>query len=378
MDPTALRSAPTPKAPRLWCAVSGHGFGHWGQLAPILNQIVGLLPECAIHITGNLPSQLIERTLHHPFSHDPINRDVALVQLDPMNADLPATRAALNTLHRDWPARIAEEARRMAEWRPDLILGNIPYLPIEAAAQLGIPTVAVTSLTWDQVVAAYFPPGDAEIAGWIHTMRQAYRRATLALRATPALPEHPFAEAIDIPPITTSGINRRAELRWMLQIDRQDTRPLVLITLGGIQGNQLPVAVLKAQRDFHWLIDRPFEHSDHACHLHPVNSLKKWPFADLIASADAIVSKPGYGMAIGAAAHSIPFLYVRRGTFPDEEPILSWCASHNRIAEIDTDAFQNGRFTAPLFTLLQRPAPPVPAVDGAEVAAKILLESSLS
>ncbi|MBF0164097.1 MAG: hypothetical protein HQM01_06230, partial [Magnetococcales bacterium] len=316
----------------------------------------------------------------HPasrFSHDPVNRDVGLIQSDPLEVDLAATRAALRALHADWPGRVAEERHRMAAWRPDLILGNIPYLSIQAGAELAIPTVALTSLTWDRVMAAYFQADDPEISAWCDTMRQAYGRASLALRATPALPDHPFPEAVEIPPVTTLGINRRAELRWQLQIDRSDTRPLVLVTLGGIPAARLPVAALRAHRDFHWLIDRQFDHGDHACHLHPVNAIKRWPFADLSASVDLIVSKPGYGMAVTAAAHGLPFAYVRRGTFPDEEPILSWCDQNNRIAEISREAFEAGRFPERLHELLARPAPPRPAIDGAEVGAKILLERYL-
>lgn len=374
VQPSAVQAA---SGRKIWCALSGHGFGHWGQMAPLLRQLIRHLPDLAIHVTGALPSQVIADMLGHPFTHDPVNRDVGLVQSEPLVVDLSATRDSLRALHQDWSGKVADERQRMADWGADLILGNVPYLSIQAGAELGIPSVALTSLTWDRVMAAYFPAGDAEINAWCDTMRQAYGRASLALRATPALPDHPFPEAVEIPPVSTFGVNRRAELRWQLQIDRSDTRPLVMVSFGGIPAERLPVAALRARRDFHWLIDRKFDHGDHACHLHPVQSVKRWPFADLSASVDLIVSKPGYGMAITAAAHGLPFAYVRRGIFPDEEPILSWCDRHNRIAEIDREAFEAGRFAEKLHELLARPAPPRPAIDGAEVGARILLERYL-
>ncbi|MBF0270839.1 MAG: hypothetical protein HQL98_02020 [Magnetococcales bacterium] len=356
---------------RVWCAVSGHGFGHWAQLGPVIKALLDQKADLTIHVTGGVPSRLIANTLQHPFTHDPRNRDVGLVQPDPLRVDLNGTTHALHALHHPWSRRVAEEQQLMKAWRPDLILGNIPYLPMEAGNRLGIPTVALTSLTWDQVLIAYYPPDDPQAADWIGTMQAAYRRTTLALRITPPLPVHPFAETLTIPPITTLGTRRPVALREALGIDPGDSRPLVLVTLGGIPADSLPIAALTIQADYHWLVDQPLA-PDAAPHLHALQRVESWPFADLTASVEAIVSKPGYGMAISATANRVPFLYVRRGTFPDERPIAQWCARHGRAAEITPEAFRSGAFTAQLATLLQHPAPPAPEVNGATVAAELL------
>ncbi|MBF0627479.1 MAG: hypothetical protein HQL91_04585 [Magnetococcales bacterium] len=364
------------KSKKIWCAVSGHGYGHWSQMVPVLHMLLAARPDLTLHVTGSIPTALIQRTLRHPVTHDLRSCDVCLIQPDPMQVDLAATAAAMRLFHDDWPERVAREAALMAAWQPDLILGNIPCLPMEAGKRLGIPTVALTSLTWDEVITAYFPPDAPEIAAWLATMRNAYAQATLALRITPALPDHPFPESRIIPAITTSGIERATELRHALGIAPHDTRPLVLLTLGGIPTRSFPLARLNTQRDFHWILDQPLE-PDSASHLHALDQLPTWPFADLLASVDALISKPGYGMACSAMAHRIPFLYLRRGIFPDEPPILEWCAQHGRVMEIRREAFQQGQFSAPLTTLLAQPAPPAPEVNGAEVAARMLMERFL-
>ncbi|MBF0214625.1 MAG: hypothetical protein HQM00_13870 [Magnetococcales bacterium] len=361
---------------RIWCAVSGHGFGHWSQIVPVLKALLVEDPELTIHVTGGIPTRLIANTLHHPFTHDPAQRDVGLIQPNPLRVDLEGTMEALRRLHHDWPARIHQECQTMHAWKADLILGNIPYLPMEAGTHGGIPTVALTSLSWDEVLLAYAPPEHPEIAAWVATMRAAYGQTRLALRITPAMPLHPFGNTLDIPPITTLGINRRDQLRHDLNIDPRDPRSVVLVTLGGIPADNLPLAALNADRDYLWLVDHPLQ-ADTASHLHPLEKLSHWLFTDISASVDAVLSKPGYGMTISTVANRIPFLYVRRGTFPDEPPITEWAARYGRAAEITPQAFQDGSFTASLATLLQQNAPPAPEVNGAEVAARLLRERFL-
>ncbi|MBF0190066.1 MAG: hypothetical protein HQL99_02830 [Magnetococcales bacterium] len=361
---------------RVWCAVSGHGFGHWAQLGPVVRALIERRPDLTIHVTGGVPERLIANALQHPFTHDARNRDVGLVQPDPLRVDLSGTTHALRALHDHWSQRVEAERQLLESWRPDLIVGNVPYLPMEAGTCLGIPTVALTSLTWDQVLMAYYPPDDPQAAAWTRTMQTAYRLTTLALRITPALPVHPFAETLTIPPITTLGTRRPAMLRQALKIDPDDSRPLVLVTLGGIPADNLPIAALTTQNDYHWLVDQSLA-ADAARHLHALPQVAEWPFADLTASVEAIVSKPGYGMAIAATANRVPFLYVRRGTFPDELPIAQWCAQQGRATEITPEAFRSGAFTDQLATLLQHPAPPAPEVNGATVAAELLEERFL-
>ncbi|MBF0180441.1 MAG: hypothetical protein HQM03_10505 [Magnetococcales bacterium] len=358
---------------RIWCAVSGHGFGHFSQVAPILNRLATSIPDLEIHVTGGVPQAVIARMLVRPFTHDPHNRDVGLVQSDPLEVDRRATAEAVSRLHRDWPERVAAEARRMAAWSPDLVLADIPYLSLAAARAAGVASVAIASLTWDEVLAAYLPD-HPELEEWLALMRDAYAATSLALLVTPALPTHPFPKSEVIPAITTPGVPRRERMRQVHGI--ADDRPVILVSLGGIPARFLPVDALVRDTRFHWLVDVPCpaEHD----HMHPLRILPDLPFHDLAASVDGIVSKPGYGMAIAATASQVPFVYVRRGVFPDEPPICSWIERHGRAMELDGDAWRRGAFGAALERLMRLPPKPASDVRGAEVAARICLDRFLS
>lgn len=358
---------------RIWCAVSGHGYGHFSQTAPILNALARRLPDLTLHVTGNLPRALIARNLTRPFTHDPQNRDVGLIQSDPMTVDLAATAAAVNRLHREWPERLERETARMRAAAPDLVLADIPYLPLAACHRLGIPGIAIASLTWDEVLAAYFPRHPA-LPEWLETIRAAYRLTTLALLPAPALPTHPFPRAEATPPVTTPGHARSDALRAELGIS--DPRPLVLVTLGGIPASGLPIPALAQDDRFHWLLDTPPTDTP-ADHVHFLATVRHWPFNDLTASVDGIVSKPGYGMAVAAGINRKPFLYVRRGTFPDETPIGSWIEKRGRARELTGEAFRQGQFGEAMRALMALPPPPQPDADGAETVAELLCERFL-
>ncbi len=362
---------------RLCCAVSGHGFGHLSQVAALVNRLAETVADLEIHVISSLSQPLLARILQVPFSLECRAQDVGLVQHDPMRVDRPATLEALRRLHDHWPERLEAEKRSLAAWKPDLLLADIPYLPIAAAAQLAIPTVAIASLSWDAVVSAYFLPAtetgeqtDPEVVHWVQTMRQAYGRTTLALLPTPAIWEnHPFPHAEPIGPLALPGHRHREGLRRALGIESGDDRPLILVSLGGIPARHLPVQALEREDRLHWLLDVPL--TGQAKHLHSLSDLlAQWSFADLSASVDGVVSKPGYGMAVAATTQQIPFLYLRRGLFPDERPICAWMAEKGRALELTAEQFYGGDWFEPLCAVLAQPAkPPCPA-NGAEQGAE--------
>ncbi|MEO5353338.1 MAG: hypothetical protein H7835_09040 [Magnetococcus sp. XQGC-1] len=358
---------------RICCAISGHGLGHAAQTAALVNHLAEELPDIQIHIVSPLPRTVLARLLRVDFSLDNRTQDVGLIQPDPMQVDLEATAVGLRLLHAHWSYHLAEEKKFLAEWQPDLLLANVPYLPIAAAAELGIPTLAIASLSWDAVLAAYFSRSDPEVEEWWQTMRQAYALTTLALLPTPAILDNlPFPQVERIAPLTPPGHRRREALRQSLGLAKEDERPLILVSLGGIPARHLPVHVLAQEERVHWLLDVPLP--DHPGHLHSTPALlPHYSFADLSASVDGVVSKPGYGMATAATTQQIPFLYIRRGLFPDEPPICAWMEQMGRARELSADHFYSGNWYAPLRELLDQPAKPHPPANGIRMGVDIIM-----
>ncbi|MBF0425451.1 MAG: hypothetical protein HQL66_06505 [Magnetococcales bacterium] len=357
---------------RVWCAVTAHGFGHFSQLVPVLRELSRRRSDLELRIAGSLPPEVITRNLGLAFTQDPLARDVGLVQRDPLTADLPATALALDRIHDDWPALLRAERAAIAAWRPDLVLADIPYLPLAAAADLGIPSVAVASLSWDLVLAAYFPMAVPRHRRWWEEMRAAYAQTSLALLPTPALLDGPFPRHVIIPPLIEAGQPMAMHLRHDLHLSAHDARPLILVSLGGIPGTDLPFAAMADDPDWLWLLD--FDPPLSAPNLINWQRIAgNWLFRDLIASVDAVVGKPGYGMSVEVVAHGLPFVYVRRYTFPDEEAICPWLDRHGRAREVTMATFRQGVWGDALRQLMARPPPEPPPLDGARVAVDHIL-----
>ncbi|MBF0454103.1 MAG: hypothetical protein HQL72_04700 [Magnetococcales bacterium] len=358
------------KKKRVWCALSGHGFGHFSQLYPLLNQLDQEIEGLEITLAGTLPSRVVKGYLNRPCHHIVRAQDVGLVQSDPMVVDLPATTVALRAFHHHWPDQLEEEKREMAAFEPDLLLSDIPYLAIEAAHQLGVPTVAIASLSWDHVLAAYYSLEEAEPLSWWKSMRSAYAKTTLALLPDPAIEGDTFPNQHFIPPLTSPARAKKAALRRGLGLVDDDERPLVLVSLGGIPSHSLPIQVLRRDKRFHWLLDCDVPPGEE--HLHGVSTLTGWPFRTLSASVDALVSKPGYGMSVASAVDGVPYLYSCRGRFPDEQPISRWLQHNNRAMALDPVLFRSGAWGEALIALMQQTPPRRPPLDGPQKAAGLI------
>ena len=208
--------------------------------------------------------------------------------------------------------------------------------------------------------------------GWWRRMREHYAKVTLALHPEPAIVGDTFPRFEVIPPLVSRAHAHKEGLRSALGIATEDRRPLVMINLGGMPSHAVPLDRIIQELRYHWLFKE--NGLPALSHVHSTTRVHRWPFEDVLASVDAVVSKPGYGTAVGAAARGIPLLYVRRGQFPDEDPICRWLSRNARAREIDADTFASGRWHEAMQSLFCLAPPPRPRCDGAVVAAEKIIE----
>ena len=98
-------------------------------------------------------------------------------------------------------------------------------------------------------------------------------------------------------------------------------------------------------------------------------------FTDLLCSADAIVTKPGYGTFTEAACNGTPVLYQRRADWPEQECLIDWLRDHGRCREISGADLEAGDLSGPLAKLWQQAPLRVPQADGAREAAELICGS---
>ena len=359
-------AAPAPRsAPHLFVDISAHGLGHLAQVAPILNRLRQSLPELRLSVRSGIAPARLRARLHGDFAHLEASSDFGYVMHDAVDIDLAASAAAYRQAHADWPRRVAAEADFLARLSPDLVLSNVAYLPLAGAAQAGIPALAMCSLNWADLFAHFFGRY-AWAAPILAEMTAAYAGAERFLRLTPAMAMPSIRRLLDTRAVAGEGCARRAALRAHLGCP-QDAK-LVLIAFGGF-AKALPLADWPLTPGVFWVFPEPAP----VARADAVTAAGwPYPFADLLRSVDAVLTKPGYGTFVEAACSGIPLLYLRRPDWPEQDALIDWLHAHARTCEISADTLQRGHFGPQLSALWAQNAPPPPHPEGVEEIAEFL------
>ncbi|MFA7293706.1 MAG: hypothetical protein WC023_15810 [Rhodocyclaceae bacterium] len=349
--------------PHLFVDISAHGFGHLAQTGPVLNALAERLPELHLSIRSGLPAEQLRLRIDQPFDYFHGASDVAFLMHDAVRVDRNASAAAYREAHADWPTTVATEAEWLAGLAPDLVLSNVSCLPLAGAKRAGIPAVAMSSLNWADQFAFLFS-GEAW-AKKIHTdLLAAYAGADAFLRCTPAMPMPDLHNTQDIPPLSRLGQCQREALEQALG---RKAEHLVLLVMGGI-GFDMPVGNWPQTAGVRWLVREPLRTAREDVTPYPALGLH---FSDLLASVDAIVTKPGYGLFVESAAAGTPVLYLRREDWPEQEVLIDWLLQEGVAAEVGAADFDAGNLLPQLESFWRQPRQPVPANGAFEAAAAI-------
>jgi hypothetical protein len=349
----------------LFVDISAHGYGHLAQTAPVLNQLAKLLPDVRLTLRCGLPLDKLQQRIHAPFEHIASASDFGYAMIDALTIDHAATATRYREAHADFAGRVAADAALLRDLKIDVVFANVSYFPLAAAARMGIPAVAMCSLNWADLYAHYFG------ADTIHAeMLAAYRAATF-LRTTPGMPMPWLDRKETIGPLAARGADRRAELRTKLGAG--ETARIVVIALGGIP-SRLPVERWPVLPDTHWLVPEAWQVQRADMHAFEPLLPQGFPFADLLRSVDAVITKPGYGTFTEAVHNGAAVIYQRRDDWPEQDCLIEWLHKHARYAEVSAADLIAGNLDQALESCLQRAAPPAPTFDGAEMAARHLAE----
>lgn len=349
----------------LLATISAHGFGHLAQTAPVLNALRRLRPALRLTIASTLPEARLRQRIDGPFAIEAHALDIGFAMHDAFTVALVPSAAAYRDFHADWIARVERTVRWMAGMQPDLVLANVAYLPLAAAARLGVPAIGMSSLNWADLFAALFG-AEAWAAPLHEQMLQAYRSATTIVRLTPGMAMPELDNAVWAGPVAAPGRPRRDELRRRLGAAGDER--VVLVAFGGLD-RRLPIESWPRAQGLHWLV--PAAWGTALPRVHAIESLG-WPFADLMASVDGLIGKPGYGTFVEAACCGTPVLYAPRPHWPEQAPLVRWLHAHARAREVSAEALERGALADALAELLARPAPPLVVPTGVdEVAARL-------
>ena len=359
-------------APHLAYYITAHGYGHGVRSCDILGALLAGHPDVKISVATDLPEEFLRSRL--PFHRDrlrvrPGAFDVGMVQKDSIRVDVEATLGRALELVRERGSRLKCESEILRAEGADLVVADIPSIPIEAATVAGIPAVAVGNFSWDWIYAP-FVERDARWRKVIQLFEEGYRQAEVLLKLPFSPPMSIFQKQVDIPLMAKPGRARREELAAMTGADVG--KRWVLLSFTTLDWNEAALEKVEALDGFEFFTVKPLDWPGRK-NIHAVDRMKM-SFSDVLASADVVVTKPGFGILCDCVANAKPMVYAEREDFiefPLLERELKRFLKNVHIPAVELYAGQLGTALASVGSAL---APKEElASGGAEKVAEILL-----
>jgi L-arabinokinase len=360
--------------------ISGHGFGHATRELEIIRQIQQQQPDRRIVIRSSVPRWFLERSARAVVEVQPCDADTGITQIDSLRLDEGKTVAHATAFYRTFDQRIDAEVKSLRQIGVAVVVGDIPPLAFAAAGRAGLQSVAVANFTWDWIYQGY-PSFSADAPEVLATIGAAYSHTTLALRLPFAGGFETMSAIRDVPLVARHSRRSREANRRLLGLE--DRRPIVLASFGG-HGARLPFERIARANDF-TLVLTDYE----AAETHEDSTLEgrlrrfssaslqelDIRYEDLVAAADVVVSKPGYGIVSECIANQTALLYTARGKFAENDVLVAGMRPFLRSRFIAQDAVRRGEWGPGIREILAEAAPVEQMrTDGAGIVASCILD----
>lgn len=353
--------------PRILVAISYHGYGHIAQTAEVLRHLATELADLQLCIVCAAPLEVLQRRIAQPFTHVPLAVDVGMLMQDALRVDVAASTAAYEAYHGQWEQQLAAAAAVIGEFQPQLVLSNISYSYLQAAATAGIPAMALCSLNWRDIYARYCGR-HAGATAILRQMAEAYASARLFIQPEPAMPMAWLENTRPVGPLARLGNAQRDVLRQRLGLGAEEK--IILLAMGGISLSldlktwpRLPGTTIVTEPSL----------------VSGLSHVRSWQecgldFPDLLASADLVITKSGYGTFTEAACNGVPVLHVTRPDWPEEAYLTMWLHRHVASSPVSGKKLLRGEIRDSVEKLLQAAPQHPPAASGGGEAAQLVLD----
>ena len=229
--------------------------------------------------------------------------------------DIPATLEKVKALYSRRKELVETESDYLETHRIGLCVVDIPAIPIEAATTVGIPTVAVGNFGWDWIYSEFMNQ-DADWGPIINILREEYAKTDLLLRLPFCDSMNAFHTVEDIPLVASPGEARREEIAAWTGSD--PAKRWILLSFTTLGWKEEALRRVECISDYEFFTVDPLRWNRGNIHL---LDRRRMMFADILASMDAVISKPGFGILSDCIANRKPLIYADRSNFM-EYPIL--------------------------------------------------------
>ncbi len=291
--------------------ITSHGYGHGIRSADVLRTLREERPDIPVVIVSDLNRDvLVSRLGFQPSAFRPSGLDIGMVQKDSVRVDLDETERRLARWIEKVPSLVRRETEALRSEGAAVTVTDISGIPLEAAYQAGCPAFAMGNFGWDWIYAAHADRGTA----WREASRiyaDHYRRTATLFRLPFSEPMKAFPHAVDISLVARPGRRRRDELARATGADPD--RMWVLLSFTSLDWDDEALRRLHRLQDkVEFMTVKPL--AWHGRVFHSVDR-DRFPYADVMASCDCVLTKPGYGVLSDAVMNDRPVVYTERTDF---------------------------------------------------------------
>ncbi len=324
------------KRPTLYCAITGHGFGHAVRTACIAQQVQELCPEVLVIMATRSPRWLLECYLEKPFIHRPVAFDVGVIQADSLQMDEGATLGALQKIYAQENKLVATESNYLRNNRVDLVLADIPALAVAIAHRADIPCWMSSNFGWNFI---YRDWGE-EFGEVIEKIERDYRQCDLLFQLPLSEPMEVFPHKISAGLLGGNPRYSEQELRETFGIKTAKEKT-ILLTFGGLGLQAIPYEVLSKFREHHFI---SFDSQAPKLDNLTIITDQTYRPVDLMPICGRVFSKPGFSTFAEALKMEVPIISLTRDGFAEAEILLEGLQNYGEHQIVPHQQFFEGNW----------------------------------
>jgi hypothetical protein len=344
--------------------ISSHGYGHGVRSCDIIRAVNNLYPPLKIHVISELPPKFLRNRIgsdRNPIR--PQSFDVGMVQLDSIRVDLNATLNKVETLLSRREELVSQEADYLKKMEIRLVVVDIPGIPLESAARTGIPKLAVGNFGWDWIYSG-FAAQDRRWSAAVEVFREQYSRTDLLLRLPFCEEMEAFTQAEDLPLVASPGKTRRSAIAAFTGSDPR--KKWILLSFTTLDWDEEALARVERIETCEFFTVKPLAWVRN--NIHPLDR-DQVTFSDAVASVDAVISKPGFGILSDCIVNQKPLIYADRSHFLEYPILESAIRKHLKHIHIPSAQLYRGDLVQSLESIWESSEPEEKLPRGGDVLA---------
>ena len=290
---------------RITYYISHHGFGHISRSLEIIRHFSDQGHETEI-VTGRTDF-LEKNSLNIQVRKE--KTDTGVIQKNSLEINVEETLNELKKFREGEMELIRKETLHLQKHKPDAVISDSSPIPFAAAQNAGIPSFFIGNFTWDYIYANYIKY-NSEFSGYVSAMRDHYVKCTKAYILPFHCPTDVFKDAVNVGVVGRKPRTDRETVRKRLGFDSKKKYYLFSFGAYGLSGPDFHFEKLASDSEIFISGLENFQHPK-------IRNVQGEYYPDLVAAADFVVTKPGYGILAETYLAGTPVIYTDRGDFAE-------------------------------------------------------------